>query len=150
MTSLALAVHVLCAVIWVGGMFFAYMALRPAASQLEPGVRLPLWGNTFDRFFPWVWGCIVLLPSTGSYLIANMFGGMAGAPLHVHAMNAIGWLMIALFLFVFFRPFRQLKAAIGAKDFPLAGRHLAVIRKLIATNLALGLVVVIAAAAGNG
>jgi len=31
-----LAVHVLCAVLWVGGMFFAYVVLRPSLSVLEP------------------------------------------------------------------------------------------------------------------
>ncbi len=29
--SLAIALHVLSAVIWVGGMFYAYMAMRPAS-----------------------------------------------------------------------------------------------------------------------
>ena len=35
--AIAIPLHLLAAVIWVGGMFFAYMALRPvAASLLEP------------------------------------------------------------------------------------------------------------------
>ena len=32
--SLALSLHVLFAVIWVGGMFFAYIVLRPVAAEL--------------------------------------------------------------------------------------------------------------------
>ena len=44
--AIAIALHLLAAVIWVGGMFFAYMALRPAAaSLLEPPLRLPLWSQ---------------------------------------------------------------------------------------------------------
>jgi len=39
----AIPLHFLATVIWVGGMFFAYMALRSvAASLLEPAQRLPL------------------------------------------------------------------------------------------------------------
>ena len=52
---LAITLHLLAAVIWVGGMFFAYMALRPATGSLEPSIRLTLWSQTLKRFFPWVW-----------------------------------------------------------------------------------------------
>ena len=54
---IAITLHLLAAVVWVGGMFFAYVALRPvAASLLPPPLRLPLWSQTVARFFPWVWG----------------------------------------------------------------------------------------------
>src|SRR5690606_5692971 len=63
--SLLFPLHLLAAVVWVGGMFFAYMALRPAAATvLPPPQRLPLWTQTFRRFFPWVWITVVLLPVT--------------------------------------------------------------------------------------
>ena len=51
---LLLAIHLLAAVFWVGGMAFAYTVLRPAAGALDPGVRLPLWRRVFARFLPWV------------------------------------------------------------------------------------------------
>ena len=51
--------HLLSVLIWVGGMFFAYMILRPAAVEvLEPPPRLRLWANVFGRFFPWVWASV--------------------------------------------------------------------------------------------
>ena len=40
--NLAYAVHVLFAVLWVGGMAFAILALRPALAVLEPPQRLAL------------------------------------------------------------------------------------------------------------
>ena len=57
MTSIVFtnAVHVLAAVIWVGGMFFAVLVLRPSAGALKPSDRLPLWGRVFGKFFPLVW-----------------------------------------------------------------------------------------------
>jgi len=62
---LGLALHIVAAVIWVGGMFFAYMVLRPSAGPLEPALRLPLWHRVFGRFFPWVWASIVALLASG-------------------------------------------------------------------------------------
>ena len=48
--------HLFGIVVWVGGMFFAYMVLRPvAADVLQPPERLRLWNGVFSRFFNWVW-----------------------------------------------------------------------------------------------
>ena len=80
--ALLVALHVLAAVVWVGGMFFAYMVLRPAAGPLETAERLALWHRVFGRFFPWVWACIVLLLVSGYVMLFRAFGGFAGAPLH--------------------------------------------------------------------
>jgi len=38
-TSGLLALHLLAAVAWVGGIFFATMALRPASMLLDPPLR---------------------------------------------------------------------------------------------------------------
>ncbi|MEA2948976.1 MAG: hypothetical protein QOI40_4306, partial [Alphaproteobacteria bacterium] len=61
MTALAIALHVLGAVVWVGGMFAIYVALRPALGTLDPPQRLRLMRATFRIFFPWVWVAILLL-----------------------------------------------------------------------------------------
>ncbi len=62
---LGLAIHILAAVIWVGGMFFAYLVLRPSAGPLEPALRLSLWQRVFARFFPVVWASILALVASG-------------------------------------------------------------------------------------
>ena len=111
--SLAISLHLLAAVVWVGGMFFAHQVLRPVAvQQLEPPQRLPLWVGVFNRFFPWVWVIVVLLPVTGYWMVFGVFGGMASVGLHVHLMQGLGWLMILLYLHVYFGPFRKLKDAV--------------------------------------
>ena len=145
MNGLAISLHVLAAVLWVGGMFFAYMALRPAALKLEPPQRLMLWSETFERFFPWVWGSVVVLPFTGYWMIFTMFGGFDSTPLYALIMQYIGIAMIAIFLHVFFAPYRRLRRFVAAEDFPAAGKQLAQIRKLIALNLSLGLITVVIA-----
>ena len=145
----AIALHILAAVIWVGGMFFAYMALRPvAASLLEPPLRLPLWSQTFARFFPWVWAAVLLLPLTGYWMILVPFEGFANAGVHTHVMQGLGWAMIVIFLHVYFAPYRRLQRAVAERNWPEGARQLAQIRDLVGLNLILGLATIIVATGG--
>lgn len=147
--SFLLMLHVLAAVIWVGGMFFAHQVTRPAALVLEPPLRLTLWANQFSRFFPIVWACVIILPATGYAVIFNNFGGFANATLYIHFMHIVGWLMIAVFLHVFFAPYKRLRQAVANQDWPEGGKQLATIRKLIGFNIILGLTVIAVASAGT-
>ncbi len=104
---IALALHVLAVVIWVGGMFFAYMVLRPvAATVLEPPQRLTLWAGVFGRFFPWVWGTIISILVSGYWMLLVPFGGFANAPIFVHIMNGLGLIMMLIFIHVYFAPYQ--------------------------------------------
>ncbi len=67
--TIAISLHILAAIVWIGGMFFAVMVLRPAAGELEPKDRLPLWGRTFKKFLPWVWMAILILLITGYWMV---------------------------------------------------------------------------------
>lgn len=148
MMWVAILLHLLSVVIWVGGMFFAYMALRPvAASQLEPPARLTLWAGVFGRFFPWVWGAIVLILLTGFWAVFFVFGGFGGVGLYVHLMLVLGVVMMLLFFHVFFAPYKRLKQAVAAEDWSVGGEQLARIRRLIGINLIIGLITV---AIGSG
>ena len=147
--GLLVALHVLAAVVWVGGMFFAYMVLRPAAGPLEPADRLPLWYRVFGRFFPWVWASIVLLLISGYGMLFRAFGGFAGAPLHVNVMQGIGIVMMLLFLHLYFAPWRRFGHAVEGKAFPEAAKELGQIRRIVAINLALGLVTIAIGASGR-
>lgn len=149
LSALALALHALAAVIWVGGMFFAYMALRPAAGSLEPPQRLTLWVGVFKRFFPWVWLTVLVLLATGYWMIGVVFGGFAGSGLHIHIMQGLGILMMLLFLHIYFAPFRRLQQAVAAEDWPTGAAKLNQIRQIIAINLILGLIVVAVATGGR-
>ena len=149
MNGLALALHVSAAVVWLGGMFFAHQALRPAAMKLDPPLRLPLWCDTFARFFPWVWLAVTLLPITGLWLLFRVFGGFATAPWYVHVMLLLGTAMIAIFLHVFFAPYRRLRTLTAEKQFPQAAEQLAKIRRLVGINIILGLLTVAAATIGR-
>ena len=132
----ALLLHVLSVVVWVGGMFLAYLAVRPAAVEaLEPPQRLRLWAGIFRRFFRWVWAAVALLLLTGF----SMMGEMERVPAYVQAMAGVGIVMMAIFLHVYFAPYGRLKRAVAAEDWKAGGAALSQIRVLVGINLLLGL-----------
>lgn len=146
---IALLLHVLSVVVWVGGMFFAYVALRPAAVQtLEPPQRLSLWAATFKRFFPWVWLSVITLFGSGFYLIL-VYGGFGVAGLYIYAMLVLGLLMMVIFFQVYFGPFRRLMTGVAAQQWKSAARALAQIRILIGINLSIGIAVIFIAILGK-
>lgn len=146
---LGLSLHILGAVVWVGGMFLAYVVLRPAAGALEPPARLALWRGVLGRFFPWVWASIVALLLSGYGMLFLALGGFAGAGVHVHVMNLTGLVMMALFLHLYFAPWRRMQRALDAGDVAAAARHLGQIRMIVAINLGLGLITSVIGASGR-
>src|SRR5580704_14753841 len=104
LVALLLAIHLLAAVYWVGGMAFAYTVLRPAAGALDPPVRLPLWRRVFGGFLPWVGVSIVVLLLSGYGMVFYEFGGFPHVGLYVDLMQGLGILMMLLFVHLCFAP----------------------------------------------
>ncbi|MCI0400239.1 MAG: CopD family protein [Gammaproteobacteria bacterium] len=147
---LAIALHILSAIVWVGGMFFAYVCLRPiAGSLLEVPQRLPLWSQVLGRFFHWVWLAVILLPTTGFWMAFKLFNGISNWPLTIQLMMGFGILMVLLFFHLFFAPYRRLEKALANADLKEAGRQLGQIRLIVAVNLTLGLLVSILGSTGR-
>jgi uncharacterized membrane protein len=140
--------HLLGVVVWIGGMFFAHMALRPAAQALPPPQRLPLLAAAVTRFVQWVAVAIVAILASGFALIA-MVGGMAQVGWWVHAMTGIGILMVLLYAHLVASPLKRLRAAVAAAEWERAGAAMAQVRKLVAANLVLGLVTITIAVLGR-
>ena len=149
LATIGLILHSLAAVIWVGGMFFALVVLRPAALQLQPSPRLDLWIRVFGAFFAWVIAAIVVLLASGYALVFGVFGGFRHVGLHVHIMQAIGIIMMLLFFHLYFAPWRRLQAAVARQDLPQAARQLNQIRWIVTANLVLGLVTVAIGSSGR-
>ena len=148
LTAVLLTLHILSAVVWVGGMFAAYVCLRPAAGALEGPARLTLWRNFFAKFFPWVWVSVLLLLGSGYWMMFGTFGGFAHAPLYINLMQTLGLLMVALFVGLFHGPWLKFKRAVDAADYATAAVQLNRIRQIIMINMPLGLLVV--AIGGSG
>ena len=146
--SLAYTLHVLAALIWVGGMFFAWMILRPAAvAALEGPARLKLWANVFPRFFVWVWVAVLILPISGVGLLQLRFSGFETAPRYVQVMMGLYVVMTALFIRIQALQLPELRTAVAAEDWATGAQALGKIRKLVGINLIVGLVVVAVASA---
>ena len=146
--NLTLLLHVLSIVVWVGGMFFAYMALRPvAASVLEPPQRLTLWAGVFGKFFPWVWASVLLILLSGLHMLVKIGG--ASAPHYALTMLGLGVVMMLIFAHVFFAPYKRLKRAVGEQNWKAGGAALAQIRMLIGINLSIGLLTIVVVFVGR-
>ncbi|MDE2580037.1 MAG: CopD family protein [Rhodospirillales bacterium] len=138
-----LALHLLCAAAWVGGMFFALAVVRPSLAVLEPPQRVALHHRIFRRFFLVIWFAMPLILLSGYAMVFGFYGGFRHLPWNVNAMQGIGLLMAAIFLAIVFGPYRRFRAAVGTARALEAAEK---VRKLILANLLLGALVIILAA----
>jgi len=137
MTDISKLLHLVAAIVWLGGMSFLLLALRPVAiSQLPPPQRLPLLAAVLKRFFALVWIAIALLLLTGTGMLLAV--GMKAAPMGWHVMLGIGLLMMLIFAHLYFAPFGRLKRAVAAADWPSGGKAMASMHPFVLLNFVLG------------
>ena len=149
MLMIGVAFHIVAAVIWVGGMFFALMVLRPSTGPLDPPTRLALWQRVFARFFPWVWGAVAVLLVSGFAMVIWGFGGFAKIGTYVHLMMGLGIVMMLIYAHLYFVPWKRFSRAVAAGEWVAAAKQLDLIRQLVTINLVLGLITVVVGAAGR-
>ena len=146
--SFTYSLHLLAAMLWVGGMFFAWMILRPAAvAALEGPARLKLWVEVFQRFFVWVWVAVIILPISGVGLLQMRFSGFETAPRYVQVMMGLYIVMVALFIRIQSLQLPELRKAVEAQAWADGAAVMGKIRRLVGCNLIVGLVLVAIAAA---
>jgi uncharacterized membrane protein len=144
----AQGIHSVAVVILVGGLFRGYMAVSPMSGDYTKSSGLQLAQGALRRFFPWVWVSILVLPVTGYVVMFATYGSFAAAPLYINLMQAISWVMIALFAWLFFVPWREFKFHIDAEKWSAAGANLARIDKINLVNLLLGIIAVVTGSTG--
>jgi len=148
--GLTMGLHTLAAVVWVGGMFFAHVVLRPALGQLEPQQRLAVWRAVLPRFFVWVWLSVVTLLATGyGVLLVGFRGGFTGGPTHVDIMQLSGLVMMGLYTQLFFGPWQGFKRAFAAGDLAKAVEYQTRIRHIVTINLVLGMATIFIGTVGS-
>jgi uncharacterized membrane protein len=140
MRDLALFFHLAGAIIWMGGMAFMVLALRPSLASVEPPARMNLVSAVLRRFFTAVAISIVVLAATGAWMFANA----QATPRGWHVMAAIGLVMMLLFGHIFFAPYRRLQRAIERADWPAAAAAASEVTMLAKINLGLGWIAIAA------
>lgn len=137
--EIALFLHILGVVVWVGGMTFAHFFLRPATADLAPQLRLALLESVLGRFFTWVAIAIVAILASGALMMAH-YG--AYAPWTVKAMAATGVVMMLLFGNIRFALFPKLRRAVQSQNWAEGALRMAKIRTWVSINLVLGIVTI--------
>ena len=142
--------HLLAIIVWLGGMAFAHFFLRPAVAQLEPPARLRLMHEVLGRFFRAVMLASLLTLGTGLWMLGRVAkqvvqaGGSFSLPLGWTLMLVLGLLMVAIFMHIRFALYKRLGRAVAAADWAAGGAAMAQIRRWVAINLSLGLLIVLA------
>lgn len=129
--------HLVAAIVWLGGMAFMLLALRPSLTVLEtPSQRLGLLAPVLRRFFVLVWISVGTLLLSGVYMYGH--AASQAAPLGWHLMSGIGVLMALIYAHLYFAPYRRLQRAVSAADWPTAAQAAAQIARLVSVNFILG------------
>ena len=142
MHNAALFVHLACAIVWMGGMAFMLLALRPAAlATMEAQPRARLMVAVMHRFFNIVCGAVVGLLLTGGQMYASLSKtalGASGVPQGVQLMASVGLLMFLVFGHIYFAGFKKFRRAVTAGEWPVAAKAAGQIHTLVITNFCLG------------
>ena len=92
---------------------------------------------------------MIIIPATGYWMLFGVFGGMANAGLYIHVMHGLGLLMIAIYLYVYFVPFKKLKQAVAKQAWPEGKAHIDRIRDMVGINAILGVITIAVGAGGR-
>ena len=151
MIEIVKLIHLVAGILWMGGMAFMLLALRPAAfGLLQPPERLMLMGAVWKRFFPIVLVSIVALFSTGTNLYTTLFRaikaatGQGSVPTGWNIRLALGLLMMGIFAYIFWVAYARFKRAMVDLDWPSAGRAAATVNTAMAINFVLGWIAIAA------
>jgi uncharacterized membrane protein len=136
--------HLISAIVWMGGMTFMLFALRPSVMALmEPQPRAQLMAEVWRRFFAIVAVAVVVLFATGTHMYTSSFkvlkaAGAGGVPMGWNLMFVIGMLMFLIFGHIYFADFRKFKRAVAAAQWPVAAKAAGQIQTLVMVNFILG------------
>ncbi len=137
MYTLLKFLHLAAAIVWLGGMTFMLLALRPSLGTLQtPAQRLPLLVEVLRRFFAAVWLSVAVLLLSGGYLYSH--AGAQAAPLGWLLMAVIASVMFIIFGHIYFAQYRPIQRAVAQADWPAAGRGAQRLAGWVTLNFVLG------------
>jgi len=150
MANVLQLLHLIAAIVWMGGMTFMLFALRPAAlTLLEPQPRLRLMGEVWRRFFSIVGVAVLVLLATGGHMFAVGFKAMKTAtgagsvPFGWVVMLVLGVVMCLIFGHIYFAGLRKFQRLVAAAQWPEAGKVATQIHTMVIANFVLGWVAIV-------
>lgn len=120
--------HYLATVMWIGGMAFNILVLRPSMIVLEQSQRPVLGNKVLKRFIVFAWLSITVLILTGVSIATSPYGT---ALLGKHLVTSVMVLIVAWISFV-----------ISSRLAPFAPKPETIVL-LVKTNLSLGILVLL-------
>ena len=147
-------IHLLCLIVWVGGMVFAQFFLRPALSNLAPPQRVRLMQEVLGRFFQAVLVAGALALFSGAGMIDRVARQTRAADVHFNLplewllMALLGALMLLIFAGIRFALYPRLTRAVLSADWAAGAECLVQIRRWVSVNLALALAIIVVTLAG--
>ena len=147
-------IHLLCVIVWVGGMVFAQFFLRPALLTLAPPQRVRLMQEVLGRFFQAVLFAGALAVLSGAGMIDRVARQTRAADVHFNMplewmlMALLGALMLFIFAGIRFVLYPRLKRAVQSADWATGADCLVQIRRWVSVNLVLALAIVVVTLAG--
>jgi uncharacterized membrane protein len=146
--AIALILHLIAINVWVGGTFFAIVILGRAIRKIEATQQLLLWDLVLKRFFTWAWVAVIILFSSGAWMVYSVYGGFSNIPVYIMLMGIFALLMVSVFMFIYFIPYRQYKQLVAMNRINVCLQKLAIIRYAGIVNMILGLCIVVIIGSG--
>lgn len=148
LNAIALIFHLVAINVWVGGTFFAIVILGRAIKNIAAAQQLIVWQLVLERFFTWAWVAVFILLTSGTWMVYSIYGGFDTIPVYIMLMGLIALLMISVFIYIYFFPYRQYKLLVQTNDVDSCIQKLAAIRFAGTINMILGLCVVVVIGSG--
>ncbi len=140
---LVTAIHLLCVVLWVGGMAFLLLTLRPSVNSIDASARLVLQGAVYRRFFRTIWQVMPMAIVSGLLLLILSYSHKV-LPWEVMVMQTGGVLMAAIFIGMVLVPNKHFQAKLAAGT--ATAEDVAPIRRLIWLSLGIGAIILVCVA----
>ena len=151
MYDYAKLLHLIAGIVWMGGMTFMLLALRPAAlASLDAQPRALLMAEVWRRFYVLVLLAIALLFTTGTHLYtatfraAKLATGQGSVPLGWNVMLVLGLAMMLIFGHIYFAGFKKYKRAVAAGQWPVAAKAAGLMHTMTLVNFTLGWLAILA------
>jgi uncharacterized membrane protein len=141
--SLIVFLHVVSAIIWVGGMIVIRFAIHYSMQNIaEPKIKLERTLENLQRFFKMVIPAIIILVLTATIMFFGLGFDGPEPNKFIHMKEGIWWTMTIIFVFIYIKRNKAQKA-FEMGDMIAAKANLAPIAQyLIPINIVLGLIAV--------